>query len=137
MKRAMEVAAAGNHHLLMAGPPGAGKTLIARALPGILPPLSPQEALEVTRIYSVADKLPPGKALVQRRPFRAPHHTISQAGLIGGGSIPRPGEVSLAHRGVLYLDDFELSHMQRHPLLLLVYWFLRFLAPVVGSPAAS
>jgi magnesium chelatase family protein len=103
MKRAMEVAAAGNHHLLMAGPPGAGKTLIARALPGILPPLSPQEALEVTRIYSVADKLPPGKALVQRRPFRAPHHTISQAGLIGGGSIPRPGEVSLAHRGVLYL----------------------------------
>jgi magnesium chelatase family protein len=105
MKRAMEVAAAGNHHLLMAGPPGAGKTLIARALPGILPPLSPQEALEVTRIYSVADKLPPGKALVQRRPFRAPHHTISQAGLIGGGSIPRPGEVSLAHRGVLYLDE--------------------------------
>jgi magnesium chelatase family protein len=105
LKRAMEVAAAGSHHVLMSGPPGAGKTLIARALPGILPPLMTDEALEVTRIYSVADLLPPGKALVQRRPFRAPHHTISQAGLIGGGSIPRPGEASLAHRGVLYLDE--------------------------------
>lgn len=105
VKRAMEVVAAGGHHALLAGPPGAGKTLIARALPGILPSLTPQEALEITRIYSVADMLPPGRVLAQRRPFRAPHHTISQPGLIGGGGIPRPGEVSLAHRGVLFLDE--------------------------------
>jgi magnesium chelatase family protein len=105
LKRALEVAAAGGHHLLMAGPPGAGKTLLARAMPGILPDLTPEEALDVTRIYSVADKLSDGQPLLQRRPFRAPHHTISQAGLIGGGSIPRPGEVSLAHRGILFLDE--------------------------------
>lgn len=101
----MEIVAAGGHHALLSGPPGAGKTLIARALPGILPKLSPEEALEITRIYSVADNLPTGKTLAQRRPFRSPHHTISEAGLIGGGSIPRPGEITLSHRGVLYLDE--------------------------------
>ncbi len=104
-KRALEVAAAGGHNILFNGPPGAGKTLMARALPGILPPLSLEEALEVTRIYSVADMLPPAIPLIQQRPFRAPHHTISNAGLVGGGHWPRPGEISLAHRGVLFLDE--------------------------------
>ncbi len=105
LKRAMEVAASGSHHALLAGPPGSGKTLIARALPGILPTITPEEALEITRIYSVADMLPPGRPLVQRRPFRAPHYTISQAGLVGGGSSPHPGELTLAHLGVLFLDE--------------------------------
>jgi magnesium chelatase family protein len=106
VKRALEVAAAGGHNVLMVGSPGAGKTLLARALPGILPAMSIDEALDVTRIYSVADQLPPGTPLIRHRPFRAPHHTISHAGLVGGGNIPRPGEISLAHRGVLFLDEF-------------------------------
>ena len=104
-KRALEVAAAGGHHVLMAGPPGAGKTLLARAMPGILPHLTVQEALDVTRVYSVADMLPPDTPLIRHRPFRSPHHTISHAGLVGGGRWPRPGEISLAHRGVLFLDE--------------------------------
>jgi magnesium chelatase family protein len=105
VKRAMEVAAAGGHNVIMVGPPGAGKTLVARALPGILPTMTLEESLEVTRIYSVADMLPTGTPLVRQRPFRAPHHTISHAGLVGGGRVPRPGEISLAHRGVLFLDE--------------------------------
>jgi len=105
VKRALEIAAAGNHNVLLIGSPGVGKTLLARAMPGILPPLHRDEALEVTRIYSVADMLTSDQPLMRARPFRAPHHTISQAGLIGGGSMPRPGEVSLSHRGVLFLDE--------------------------------
>ena len=106
VKRALEVAAAGGHNVLMVGSPGAGKTLLARALPSILPEMSIEESLDVTRIYSVADQLPAGTPLLRHRPFRAPHHTISHAGLVGGGNIPKPGEISLAHRGVLFLDEF-------------------------------
>lgn len=106
VKRALEVAAAGGHNVLMTGSPGSGKTLLARALPGILPEMSIEESLDVTRIYSVADLLPPGMPLIRHRPFRAPHHTISHAGLVGGGHLPHPGEISLAHRGVLFLDEF-------------------------------
>ena len=105
VKRALEVAAAGGHNLLMIGPPGAGKTLMARALPSILPAMTIDEALDVTRIYSVADLLPADVPLLRARPFRAPHHTISHAGLVGGGNWPHPGEISLAHRGVLFLDE--------------------------------
>ena len=104
-KRALEVAAAGGHNILMIGPPGGGKTMLARRLPTILPEMSLPEALETTKIHSVAGLLTPGESLIAVRPFRAPHHTISDAGLIGGGSYPRPGEVSIAHNGVLFLDE--------------------------------
>jgi magnesium chelatase family protein len=105
VKRGLEVAAAGAHNLLMCGPPGAGKTLMARAVPSILPPMALHEALEVTKIYSVSGLLPPETPLIRLRPFCAPHHTISQAGLVGGGSKIRPGEITRAHRGVLFLDE--------------------------------
>ena len=113
-RRALEIAAAGGHHLLFSGPPGAGKTMLAQRLPGLLPPLSFDEALAVTTIHSVAGLLPPGAGLVTTRPFRAPHHTCSDAALVGGGSAPRPGEISLAHHGVLFLD--ELPEFSRRVL---------------------
>jgi len=106
-KRAMEIVAAGNHNIIMVGTPGVGKTMLARALPGILPPLNNQESLEVTKIYSAIGKIPSGLSLIKTRPFRAPHHTISPVALIGGGSLPQPGEISLAHRGILFLDEFN------------------------------
>ncbi|HEX3244876.1 MAG TPA: YifB family Mg chelatase-like AAA ATPase, partial [Chloroflexota bacterium] len=111
-RRTLEIAAAGGHNLSMVGPPGAGKTLLARALPSILPRLTLAEALDVTRLYSVAGKLDDGEPLIRQRPYRSPHHTISHAGLVGGGmSWPRPGEISLAHRGVLFLDELpEFGH---------------------------
>jgi magnesium chelatase family protein len=105
-KRALEIAAAGGHNIMMMGPPGVGKTLLARSLRSILPQLSEKEALEVTKVRSYVGKIPPGGSLVRIRPFRSPHHTISYAGMVGGGSIPKPGEVSLAHRGVLFMDEF-------------------------------
>jgi magnesium chelatase family protein len=109
-KRALEIAAAGSHNVLMTGVPGAGKTLLARAMPGILPPLTAEETLEVMRIHSVAGVLAPDAPVIRERPFRAPHHTVSYAGLVGGGSSPRPGEISLAHRGVLFLDEIPEFH---------------------------
>ena len=113
-RRALEVAAAGGHHLLFMGPPGCGKSMLARRLPGILPPLGTEEALEVTSVYSVSTRVPRPSGLLHRRAFRAPHHTISAAALIGGGTNPQPGEVSLAHHGVLFLD--ELTEFRRDVL---------------------
>jgi magnesium chelatase family protein len=110
-RRALEIAAAGGHHVLLIGPPGCGKSMLARRLPGLLPPLEPSEALVVTRLHSASGLRAPGRGLMRTRPFRAPHHSLSRAGLVGGGNPPRPGELSLAHRGVLFLD--ELSEYQR------------------------
>jgi magnesium chelatase family protein len=109
-KRALVVAAAGGHNLLMIGSPGTGKSMLAQRLPTILPPLTPAESLETTRIYSAMGRLPPGEALLKRRPFRTPHHTISDAGMVGGGTTPSPGEISLAHHGVLFLDELPEFH---------------------------
>lgn len=111
VKRAMEVAAAGGHNVIMVGPPGSGKSMIAKRLPSILPPLSLRESLETTQIHSVAGSLKSGQSLIAQRPFRSPHHTISQVALVGGGLNPQPGEISLAHNGVLFADESKRKHL--------------------------
>jgi magnesium chelatase family protein len=121
VKRALEIAAAGGHNVIMMGPPGAGKTLLARSLPSILPPMTNEEALEVTKVYSISGLLPPDSPFIRQRPFRSPHYTVSNVGLVGGGRYPKPGEVSLSHRGVLFLDELpEFGHalleLLRQPL---------------------
>ena len=121
VKRAFEIAAAGGHNLIMIGPPGAGKTMLAKRLPTILPPLTLREALETTKIHSVVGLIPPGAGIVTVRPFRSPHHTISDVALVGGGQFPQPGEISLAHNGVLFLDELpefrrQVLEVMRQPL---------------------